>query len=218
MPGSVLGTRKIRKRWLQTLIQRSLIQKRARLETLLSPGRGQERCREAQDLLAQDHLARRCQAGTCLRKRLVTGLLPKEIRVPGETKEPGIPPSCPAGCPLPTQQAEAKLAGTTQNGRALSYWEGPLSLPGEPGHGWRLVQEERLLALSYLGWCHRRTKCLWPASPGCRALGSASPCLGPRLGPSVHTVRGYDPPSWTGVLVHICLLRGNAGGTPGYPG
>lgn len=62
---------------------------------------------------------------------LTTGPLPEEISVQGGTEEPGsLPPSCPAGYPLPTKQAEAALAGATQNGRALSL-PGGAALPAQ---------------------------------------------------------------------------------------
>lgn len=139
------------------------------------------RLREAWDFLDQDHWARTGRAGTLPRKRLVTGPLPKEISVPGETEEPGsLLPALQAAL-YPQSRQRLHWQAPPRRAGHCHYGEGPLSQLRGHSQGWRLMQgEERLSALSCPGRCHGRTKCLWPVRLGRRArtLGSATPWPG----------------------------------------
>lgn len=59
----------------------------------------------------------------------------KRDKRPWGNRRAWIPPSRPAGCPLPTKQAEAALAGATHKGGALSLWGGapPPAQGAQPG-------------------------------------------------------------------------------------
>lgn len=176
------------------------------------PRRGQERRGEARDLLAQDHLARRCHAGTCLRKRLVTGPLPKEIRVPRGNKRAWDPSFMP--CRLPFTHR----AGRGHTGRHHPEWRGPS--PARGAQTWLAAHAGQGAALGSKlpGLVPPKDYTLVASESRMQSSGVSESCPGHLLGLSLYTVGGSDSPSWSGVLVHICLLRGNAGGTPGYPG
>ena len=179
VPGSMLGTR-IHKRWLQTLVQRPLTQKRAGLETTPIAQERPRETRRGPGLACSRSLGQEVSGWDVSPETTGHRAFAKRDKSPRGNKRVWDPSFTP--CRLPFTHR----AGRGHTGRHHPEWRGPVTLggaplqPREPGHGWRLVQDkERVSALSYLGWCHRRTTCLWPLSPGCRAVGSASPARVP---------------------------------------